>query len=330
MKGLASSAVPVPHVLEYCAPDVSVLGAPFLIMERAPGLALRTVSEVAALDGQARSAVFTEMVDVLGRITWRPPQTRWGLSTSADRGLNAEWQVRTWTRQLTVVGTRRLPRLEALSERLLASVPVDWGAAIVHGDFRLDNCLVADGRVTAVLDWEMSTLGHPLADVATFAVYHDGLADHPNPVVEAPGRLPGSPTIDYLLERYVGATGRDLSGLGWYLGLAWFQARSDPRGDPASDRDRDDTWCHHRRRRRSGAHCNGGRAQRVEREGLMVTVGAVVVDTTLIRVSGWSSRRRRRASAPRRTTEAVPGGEHKRAHRRAHGVRRPARSECCV
>ena len=59
MKGLASSAVPVPHVLEYCS-DVSVLGAPFLIMERAPGLALRTVSEVAALDGQARSAVFTE------------------------------------------------------------------------------------------------------------------------------------------------------------------------------------------------------------------------------------------------------------------------------
>jgi aminoglycoside phosphotransferase (APT) family kinase protein len=113
--------------------------------------------------------------------------------------------------------------MERLSSLLAADMPTSGRTCLVHGDYRLDNCLVDDGRISAVLDWEMSTLGDPVADLATFVVYHDGLADLPNPVVESPGRLPDVPPLAELLERYADRSGHAIHDFEWYLAFAWFK-----------------------------------------------------------------------------------------------------------
>lgn len=221
LRALRDSAVPVPATIAYCA-DVAVLGAPFILMERATGRVLRSRADVMALPEESRTEVAHDLVDTLAALHLTDP-ARVGLADFGRPTGFAGRQVRTWTRQFHAVRTRRLPRIEELAGALAQTVPQGDDAVIVHGDFRLDNCLVDGTAVSAVLDWELSTVGHPLADLATFVVYHDGLADHPNRVVEAPGRLPGMPRIEKLLDRYAAATTRDLGPLDWFIALAWFK-----------------------------------------------------------------------------------------------------------
>jgi aminoglycoside phosphotransferase (APT) family kinase protein len=140
-----------------------------------------------------------------------------------------ERQVRRWTKQLAASSSRELPELDQLAKRL-ASPPDSSGVAIVHGDYKLNNALVdvsgEDLRVAAVLDWEMSTLGDPLADVALFGLYWQ--LPYLDPVTAAVFESPvdyslGYPDFDALLAEYSAARGIEVPDLTWHLAFAAFK-----------------------------------------------------------------------------------------------------------
>lgn len=221
MTALAGSRVPVPRMVLLCE-DSSVLGVPFYVMERVEGRVLRSTADVLSVPPEDRRALALDLVDVLAELHRVEPAAA-GLEGFGRPVGFMERQVRRWTRQLDASRTRAVQGADELAAGLARRVPADSLVAVVHGDYRLDNCVVRQRRVAAVLDWEMSTVGDPLADLALFVVYHDGLAALPNPVVEAPGRLPDVPPLHELLHRYSGQTGTDLTPLGWYLAFAWFK-----------------------------------------------------------------------------------------------------------
>src|SRR5690606_25707647 len=119
--------------------------------------------------------------------------------------------------------SRDLPGIELLHERLVATQPAPGAASLLHGDFRLDNCLVSDGRVTAVLDWEMATLGDPMVDLATSFVYYAGFSDLPNNVVTSPAGVGAFPAWEDVATAYATVSGREVGSLEWYVGFAWFK-----------------------------------------------------------------------------------------------------------
>jgi aminoglycoside phosphotransferase (APT) family kinase protein len=221
MTALAGSRVPVPRMITYCE-DPAVLGAPFVIMERVPGDVLRTDADVLELKPEDRRALFEALVDTLSALHALDP-AKVGLQSFGRPIGFMERQVRTWSRQLAAVQIRHIDNIDALASTLADSVPPDSGASIVHGDYRIDNCIVHGSEISAVVDWEMSALGDPRADLATFAVYQQGLAGFPNSVVNSPGLLPGVPRFDELLARYRDARCDDLANFNWYVGFAWFK-----------------------------------------------------------------------------------------------------------
>ncbi|CAN0380075.1 unnamed protein product, partial [Phaeothamnion confervicola] len=144
-----------------------------------------------------------------------------GLGDLAKREGYVERQVRRWTSQWENSKTRELPAIDDVAKRLAERVPVQRGVSIAHGDFRFGNCLtnVAEGRIAAVLDWELCTLGDPLADVGYLGVYwFDG--NSANVRANDPTSAGGFPSYSDLLERYEARTGRDLSEIPYYVAFS--------------------------------------------------------------------------------------------------------------
>lgn len=222
LAALFPTDVPVPRPLLLAGPEV--LGAPFYVMEFADGQVLRERSQLEALDGPAAGALAQELVDVLARLHRLEPE-QVGLGHLGRPGGYLERQLRRWTRQLEASHSRDLPELTRLAERLGARVPNSQIDAIVHGDYRLDNVVVdaERGRIVAVLDWEMATLGDPLADVASTVVWWDGMRGLDTPVAAIPGDVDGYPGSDDLVAAYARLSGLDLAPLPWYLGFAFFK-----------------------------------------------------------------------------------------------------------
>lgn len=222
LAALAPSDVPVPTPLLLAGSDV--IGAPFYVMEHADGEVLRHREQLARLDAGAALALGHELVDVLARLHRLDP-TGVGLGDLGRPGGYLARQLSRWTRQLASSKSRELPELTGLADRLAVGVPASQRDSIVHGDYRLDNVVVDPGRghIVAVLDWEMATLGDPLADVASMVIWWDGMRGLDSPVAELPGDVPGYPSSDELLERYAGLSGLDLSSLPWYVGFAFFK-----------------------------------------------------------------------------------------------------------
>jgi aminoglycoside phosphotransferase (APT) family kinase protein len=222
LAALAPTDVPVPRPLLLAGPEV--LGAPFYLMEFADGDVLRDREQLERLGAAAATALADELVDVLVRLHRLDP-AQVGLGDLGRPEGYLERQLRRWARQLEASHSRDLPELSRLADRLGERLPVSLGPAIVHGDYRLDNVVVDPGRghVVAVLDWEMATLGDPLADVASTVVWWDGMAGLDSPVAAVPGEVPGYPGRERLLESYGRQSGRDLDPLPWYLGFAFFK-----------------------------------------------------------------------------------------------------------
>ncbi|SCL13784.1 Predicted kinase, aminoglycoside phosphotransferase (APT) family [Micromonospora nigra] len=210
MGALAPTAVPVPPMVHHC-PDPAVLGAPFYLMGHVAGLVYRESADLAGLSpGQVR-ALALELMDVLAALHTVDPAAVGLADLGRPAGYNAR-QVWRWKQQLDASRSRDLPGVDELHSRLAAAVPSGPAAVVVHGDFRLDNVLVGeDGTVRAVLDWEMSTLGDPLADLGLSLVYA-GRVD-----------VPGQPDADTLATRYADRTGLSLDDLDWYLAFAAFK-----------------------------------------------------------------------------------------------------------
>ena len=228
MRALAPTPVPVPRmILEHCEPDV--LGAPFYVMELVEGTVYRDVDDLAHLDADGRRRLAHAFLDALADLHLVDP-TAVGLGTFGRAEGYLARQVSRWTRQLASSRSREVPGFDDLAARLAQDVPAGRRASIVHGDFRLDNAIVAaddPGRVLAVLDWEMATLGDPLADLALFALYWEGWAGLDNPIAATPAEH-GFPSAAELSRRYAERTGFDLTDDAWavppwYVAFAFFK-----------------------------------------------------------------------------------------------------------
>ena len=221
---LAGTPVPVPATFGLCQ-DPAVTGAPFYVMAHVEGIVPRDEATVAAsLDEPARGAAADSLVDALVALHRVDPDQA-GLGQQGRREGYLERQLARWSRQLEQTRTRPLPALDQVHQHLSAAIPAQVGPArIVHGDFRLDNVILSPaGQVLAVLDWELCTLGDPLADVGLLLVYWAEPGDPTLPLGTAPTVMPGFPTRAALAEAYATRSGRDLSQLDFYLAFAYWK-----------------------------------------------------------------------------------------------------------
>ncbi|HEX2175264.1 MAG TPA: phosphotransferase family protein [Nocardioidaceae bacterium] len=226
ISALGPTSVPVPGTVLLCE-DTDVLGAPFYVMEKVTGTPYRYAAELDRLGVERTRQICLQMVDILATLHRIDPAEVGLADFGRPDGFLAR-QVRRWKKQLDASRSRELPGMDDLHARLEAGVPQQQAAAVVHGDYRLDNLLVdtdpdGDDRVTAVLDWEMATLGDPLTDVALLIAYR-GIAMGPGAVAVADApRAPGFLSTRELLDRYAENSERDLSAMSFYVALAYFK-----------------------------------------------------------------------------------------------------------
>ena len=220
---LAGTAVPVPGVHLLCT-DPEVLGAPFYLMDEVPGRIYRSADESAELGAERAGTISFRLMDVLAELHSIDPGTV-GLDDFGRPDGYLERQVSRWFRQFESSRSRDIPGMDELQQRLGRGVPASQRSTIVHGDYRLDNTIVtADDRIAAVLDWEMATLGDPLADLGLMKVYWEIAGDIPgNPVAQAVSPAAGFPGMDELGAHYAGRTGLDLTPLPWYTAFAAYK-----------------------------------------------------------------------------------------------------------
>ncbi len=224
MAALQRTIARVPRTHLYCA-DESVIGAPFYLMERVEGVVVRDRAPKGFGPG-ARAGFGTELVDTLAELHSLDPATL-DVPGGARPGGYLERQLRRWSGQLelTLPHTRPIPDLETVGAWLAANKPQSPPPTVVHGDYKLDNALFSPrppARLEVMLDWEMATVGDPLADLGWLISFWpdspgaDDLLARMTPV----GTEPGFTARAELVRRYGERTGLELAGLDWYEVLA--------------------------------------------------------------------------------------------------------------
>jgi len=226
ISALQGSGVPVPATRAFCA-DVDVIGAPFYVMDRVDGRVIRSVDELATFGLEDARRVSHELVDVLARLHGTDPAAVGLADFGKPDGFLAR-NVARWGKQWDANKTRDLPQIDELARRVQAALPESGPPGIVHGDYRLENTMLAPDapEIVAVLDWEMSTLGDPLTDLGLFLVYwvHWGDDDERGPLATGGATgMPGFISLDDVVARYAAATGRDLSNLDFYIVFAFYK-----------------------------------------------------------------------------------------------------------
>ena len=227
ISALSDTDVPVPDTIGL-SPDDSVNGAPFYVMDFVDGKVLRSRADAEELSVEQRRRAGESLVDVMAAIHAVDVDAV-GLGDLGRKEDYIARQLKRWYGQFQssdgqVRGGLDLPAVHAAHETLSAGIPPQRGASIVHGDYRLDNCMLgADGSVNAVLDWEICTLGDPMADVGLLWVYWtDPGADAVLPQA-SPTALEGFPTKAELMERYRAASGRDIGSLDFYIAFGYWK-----------------------------------------------------------------------------------------------------------
>jgi aminoglycoside phosphotransferase (APT) family kinase protein len=220
---LADTAVPVAPARAFCA-DPEVIGAPFYVMDFVDGHVIRDRGAAEALLGEAaRRHVGTSLVDTLAAIH----EVDIAAVGLADLGRHEGYIARQLKRrygQWQQSQTRPLPAVDEVHATLSARIPDQGPSGIVHGDYRLDNTMVDDaGEVVAVLDWEICTLGDPLADVGLLLVYWTGPDDEPSAWTGSATTAPGFANRADVLERYARVSGRDVRFIDFYVAFAFWK-----------------------------------------------------------------------------------------------------------
>jgi aminoglycoside phosphotransferase (APT) family kinase protein len=226
LTALSGTAVPVPQPLANCQ-DAGVIGAPFYLMRFVDGAVLRTTQDGAGLSPEQAAELSNLMAETMAAIHGVDVAAVGLTEFGRPAGYLAR-QLARWQRQRELSNTRELPGYAELVERLAAGMPDSADGTLVHGDFRLDNTLVTltrPARVAAVVDWEMSTLGDPLADLGlTLSYWADGAAGLPAGEAGASvTALPGFWSRQAFAARYAELTGRDVSGVGYYIAFGYFK-----------------------------------------------------------------------------------------------------------
>lgn len=216
-----------PRVLLFCD-DLSILGAPFYLMERIQGIILRKDPPDAARFTPDNARRLSEsFLDNLARLHSLDYQAI-GLADLGKPQGYLQRQVRGWIERYHASRTHDLPEVQHISDWLNAHIPVAADSALIHNDYKYDNLVlnpVDITRVIGVLDWEMSTIGDPLSDLGTALAYWVDAKDSEElqGVRTCPSNYPGSLTRAQLVERYSRITGRDVSSMAFYLAFARFK-----------------------------------------------------------------------------------------------------------
>jgi aminoglycoside phosphotransferase (APT) family kinase protein len=223
MAALAETAVPVPAVLG-AAPELGEDGAPLLLMERAPGVAVRGATAAEReLAPAARARSGLALAETLAALHAVDPAAV-GLADLGRGERYVERQLERWHRQWVEGRTRELDDLAVAHAALVGRVPPQSRTAIVHGDFRLDNCLLDPaGEVTAVLDWEICTVGEPLVDLGLLLVYWAEPGDEVTALEDPPTLAPGFATRAAVRRHYEEAAGTQAGDLDFHLAFAWWK-----------------------------------------------------------------------------------------------------------
>jgi aminoglycoside phosphotransferase (APT) family kinase protein len=222
ISALGGTGVPVPQALAFCD-DPSVTGAQFYVMGHVDGHPLYSADDARRWVPEAlRPTLAHAFIDVLANLHSIEPDAV-GLGSLGRHDGYIARQLSTWYRSwnASIAGAGfDDPRAHALQQYFMAHIPPQGPARIVHGDYGLHNTLVgADGGIAAVVDWEISTLGDPLADLGYALNQWAEAGDPPSPRGVPPTTLPGFPPRHVLAERYAQRTGRDLSALDFYVGF---------------------------------------------------------------------------------------------------------------
>jgi aminoglycoside phosphotransferase (APT) family kinase protein len=214
----AHSDFPVPAPAGTCD-DETILGAPFMVTAFVDGTVLRSKRTAVGLPEPIRQAAANDLIDVLAKLHQLSP-IQLGLQDLAPSTGYLERQLDRWRTQYDRSRQRQIVDLESMHAWLGEHLPPPVPPCLVHGDYRLDNAIFDErGRIAAVLDWEIATLGDPLADLALMIVYWAG----PGPEAVGPTSLPGFPDRDAVIARYTSATGVDLTHLSWYLAFSYWK-----------------------------------------------------------------------------------------------------------
>ncbi|MGI9557384.1 MAG: phosphotransferase family protein [Solirubrobacterales bacterium] len=222
ISALRDTPVPVAPALAMCT-DEEVIGAPFYLMEFVDGHVLRSADSAGSFSEAQRAEIGDRVADTLVAVHDVDPDAV-GLG---ELGRKEDYVARTlkrWIGQWEKSKTRELDLVGDVHARLEARIPDQGPAAIVHGDYRLDNMIVAEsGEIAAVVDWELCTLGDPLADIGLLLVYWSDPGDELVPLVETPTIAPGFPSREHIRDRYAERSGRDLSQIDFYVALGYWK-----------------------------------------------------------------------------------------------------------
>ena len=214
---------PVPRPYGLCA-DRSVIGAMFYIMEYVPGRNF-TDGAMKSLSPADRRAAYHAMVDTLAALHRLDPKTV-GLADFGRPGNYFERQISRWVKQYRATATDTISEMEKLIAWLPRSAPAQTQTALIHGDYRIDNLIFAPNRseIIGVIDWELSTLGDPLADFSYFALNWVGPPIGKSKVVELDLVALAIPTLEQIIERYCAAIGwQSIPDLDWYFAYNFFR-----------------------------------------------------------------------------------------------------------
>ena len=213
ISALADTDVPVAPTFGLCT-DTTVNDAPFYVMDFVEGLVLNDATVSRELTPAERVSLGENVADVLAILHQLDPDDV-GLGDLGRKGAYLARQLKRWTKQWEASKTHEIPAMDETLRLLGERMPDQVGASIVHGDYRVGNMLVGEGRIYAVLDWELCTLGDALADVGYLLNSWVEPADNVPDDISATG-IGGFPSRADMIARYQAATGRDLTNIDYY------------------------------------------------------------------------------------------------------------------
>ncbi len=222
MAALGPTGFPVPKTYGLCE-DPEVIGAKFFVMALADGRSLWN-GALPGLEPAQRRAIYEAMIDTMADLHLKDPVAI-GLGSFGKPTDYCARQIARWSSQYKLSETEHMPQMERLIEWLPQTVPPQHESSVVHGDYRLDNLIFAkdEDRVLAVLDWELSTLGDPIADFSYLMLNWHNPADGRAGLLGLDLEELGIPTQDEAVERYVGRTGYPVPPMDWYFAYNLFR-----------------------------------------------------------------------------------------------------------